>query len=91
MVLSEATSRQYNLSIVGGNVMGTYRFLTGFYGLGDMPNEFQRVLYSMVGPYPGVHEYIDDILIARRGSPEGHWRELRKVLQMLNQNNAAAK
>ena len=32
------TSKQCNFSIVGGETTGTYRFLTRFYGLGDMPN-----------------------------------------------------
>ena len=34
------TSKQCNFSIVGGETTGTYRFLTGFYELGDMPTEF---------------------------------------------------
>ena len=44
--LSEGTSGQCNFSIFRGNITGTYRFKTGFYGLGDMPNEFQRVMVS---------------------------------------------
>ena len=38
------TSNQSNFSIVGGDITGTY-----FYGLCDMPNEFQRVMDSMLG------------------------------------------
>ena len=38
------TSKQCNFSIIGGKTTGTYRLLTGFYGLGDMPNEFQRLI-----------------------------------------------
>ena len=38
--LCNQTSKQCKFSIVGGETTGTYRFLTGFYGLGDMPNEF---------------------------------------------------
>ena len=63
----------------------------GFHGLGDMPNEFQRVMDSSVGHLPGVHVYLDDILIATRGLAERHWRELREVLEVLNENNAAVK
>ena len=40
------TSKECNFSIVGGETTGTYRFLTGFYGLLDTPNEFQRVMDS---------------------------------------------
>ena len=38
--LSKKTSDQCNFNIVGGDVTGSYRFKTGFYGLGDMLNEF---------------------------------------------------
>ena len=38
--LSKKASNQCNFNIVGGDVTGFYRFKTGFYGLGDMPNEF---------------------------------------------------
>ena len=41
--LSEATMKHCNFSIVGGKATGTYRFRTGFYGLTDMPNEFQKL------------------------------------------------
>ena len=53
MKLSEETKRQCNSSIVGGNITGTYRFKTGFHGLGDVTNEFQRVMDSLVGNLPG--------------------------------------
>ena len=80
-----------NFSIDGGNVAETYRFKTGFYGLGYMPNEFQGVMGFQVEHLPAVHVYLDDILIATRGSAEGHWQGLRKLLQVLNENNAAIK
>ena len=48
MALSEATSRQGNLQIVAGNssreCIGSKPNFTGFYGLGDMPYEFQMVM-----------------------------------------------
>ena len=54
------TSKQCNFSIVGGETTGTYRFLTGFYGRGDMPNEFQRVMDSLLKDSPFTNCYIDD-------------------------------
>ena len=42
--LSEKTSKHCNFSIVGGKATGTYRFKTGFYGLTDMPTEFQKAM-----------------------------------------------
>ena len=91
MALSEETRRQCNFSIVGGNFTGKYQFKTGFYGLGDMPNEFQMMMESLVGQQPGVHVFPDELLIATRGPAERHWRELRNVLEVLNDNNAAVK
>ena len=41
-----------NLRILTCNITGTYQFLTGFYGLGNMPNEFQRVMGSTLGSIP---------------------------------------
>ena len=55
------TSKQCNFSIVSGETTGTYRFLTGFYGLGDMPNEFQRVMDSQLKDIPFTYCLIDDI------------------------------
>ena len=37
--LCENTSKDCNFTIVGMQTTGTYLFLTGFYGLGYMPNE----------------------------------------------------
>ena len=68
LALDKFTSNQCNFSIVGGDITGTYQFLTGFYGLGDMPNEFQRVMDSTLGSIPFTNCYLDDILIASKGS-----------------------
>ena len=70
--LCKQTSEQCNFIIVGGKTTGTYRFLTGFYGLGDMPNEFQRVMDSLMKSIPFTNCYIDDILVASRESLEEH-------------------
>ena len=40
--LNAETAKQCNFNIVGGQATGTYRFLTGFYGLADMPAEFEK-------------------------------------------------
>ena len=88
--LSEQTSKQCNFSIVGGETTRTYRFLTGFYGLGDMPNEFQRVMDSLKN-FPFTNYYIDDILVASRGSMEEHKSIVYKILSILDKNNRAVK
>ena len=38
--LTTETAKQCNFNIV----MGTFRFLTGFYGLADMPAHFQKAM-----------------------------------------------
>ena len=70
--LNLATSLQCNFSIVGGKATGTYRFLTGFYGLADMPAEFQQALDMLLHDLPHTHAFIDDILIVTTGSELGH-------------------
>ena len=42
--LHSDTARHCNFNIVSGDMTGTYRFKTGFYGLTDMPAEFQKLL-----------------------------------------------
>ena len=42
--LSDEVSRHCNFNIVCGEQTGTYRFKTGFYGLTDMPKEFQKAM-----------------------------------------------
>ena len=50
--LSEETSVHCHFSLVGGQLTGTYRFRTGFYGLTSMPAEFQRVMDSILNEFP---------------------------------------
>ena len=85
------TSKQCNCSIVGGETFGIYRFLTGFHGLGDMPNEFQRVMDSLLKDIPSTNCYIDDILIASKGSLNQHKAILTNILNILDNKNMAVK
>ena len=55
--LSKKASNQCNFNIVGGEITGSYRFKTGFYGLGDMPNEFQRIMDRLTEKLPNTHCY----------------------------------
>ena len=38
--LHQLTGKQCNFQYIGGESNGTYRFVTGFYGLSVMPTEF---------------------------------------------------
>ena len=85
------TSKKCNFSIVGGETTGTYWFLTGFYGLGHMPNEFQRVMDSLLKDIPFTNCYINDILIASKGSINERKAILSKILNILDNKNMAVK
>ena len=74
---------------MGGQTTGTYRFLTGFYGLGYMPNELQRVIDFLLKNVPFINCYIEDFLIASKGSLEEYQDILLKVLNILENKNMA--
>ena len=89
--LWEKTSKQCNFTIVGGETTGTYRFLTGFYGLDDMLNEFYRVMDSLLQNIPFANCYVDDILVALKESLEEHEAIVKKTLTILDKNKMAVK
>ena len=48
--LHKDTAKHCNFNIICGECTGTYRFKTGFYGLTDMPTEFQITIdYTLIG------------------------------------------
>ena len=66
------TSRHCNFNIICGNSTGTYRFIFGFYGLTDMPAEFQKAMdYTLVG-LTNTYCFFDDIIVVTKGSKELH-------------------
>ena len=87
----QKTSKQCNLSIVCGKTMVRYRFLTGFYGLGDLPNEFQRVIISLLRNLSFAICYIDDTLVASKGSLQERKTIVKKFLKIPDKNNVAVK
>ena len=89
LAFDKFTSNQCNFSIVGGDITGTYQFLTGFYGLGDLPNEFQRVMDSTLGSIPFTNCYLDDIFIASKGTFLDHKNIVLKILSTLSEYNFA--
>ena len=60
LLLALETARQCNCSLVEGAATGTYRFLTGFYGLADMPAEFQQAIDRVLTGTKGTNAFIDD-------------------------------
>ena len=70
--LDPETARHFNFNIISGEGKGTYRFITGFYVLTDMPAAFHKVMdYTLVG-LKNTHSFLDDIIIVSRGSKEAH-------------------
>ena len=82
--LSRKASNQCNFNIVEGEVTGSYRFKNRFYGLGDMPSEFQRIMDRMTEKLLNTQCYLDDILIANVGTVEEHRRFVINVLKTLD-------
>ena len=42
--LDESMAKHCNFQIIDGKSTGTYRFVTGHYGLSIMPTEFQKLM-----------------------------------------------
>ena len=76
---------------MGDDIAGTYQFLTDFYGLGDMPKEFQRVMDSTLGSIPFTNCYLDDSLISSKGTFLDHKNIVLKILSPLDEHNFAVK
>ena len=80
-------ARHCNFNIVSGDMTGTYRFKTGFYGLTDMPAEFQKAIDCTLAGLDNTFCFLDDILIVNRGRIEKHLDLVRKCLIKLDQEN----
>ena len=89
--LDEETSKHCNFQIIGGKATGTYRFVTGFYGLTIMPTEFQRAMDQELGNIPNTYVFLDDILTVTRGSKEKHFETVKQVLKKLDNANIRLK
>ena len=76
--LAADTVRQCN---VGGNATGTYRFLTGFYDLADMPEEVQKARDRTINHAKNTFCFLDDILIVSKGVKSDHEKLVEKVLK----------
>ena len=79
--LDPETARHCNFNIVSGEGTGTYRFITGFYGLTDIPAAFQKVMdFTLVG-LKSTDCFLDDIIIVSRGSKGDHLKLVYKCLK----------
>ena len=85
--LHSDTARHCNFNLVSGYMTGTNRFKTGFYGLTDMPAEFQKAIDCILAGLDNTFCFLDDILIVSRGGIEKDLDLVRKSLIKLDQEN----
>ena len=80
-------ARDFIFYLVSGDLAGTYRFKTGFYGLTDMPAEFQKAIDCTLAGLTNTFCFLDDILMVSKGRTEQHLGLVRKCLTQLDQEN----
>ena len=85
--LHSDTARLSNFNIVSGDMTGTYRFKTRFYGLTDMPAEFQKAIDCTLAGLNNTFCFLNHILIVSRGRIENHLDRVQKCLIKLDQEN----
>ena len=85
--LDEATAKQCIFNIVGGQATGTYRFIAGFYGLTDMPAQFQKAKGNTLKGLADTYTFLDDIIIVSGGGIKNHKEKVFKCLQKLDKEN----
>ena len=82
--LDTNTANHCNFNIISGDMTGTYRFQTGFYGLTDIPAEFQKAMdYTLIG-LKKTYFFLDDILMVSKGSLEEHKCYVMNCLKRLD-------
>ena len=89
--LAADTAKQCNFNIFGGKATGTYRFLTGFYGLADMPAEFQKAMDTTIDHAKNTFCFLDDVLIVSKRKEIEHGNLVEAVLKKLDAENLALK
>ena len=56
-----------------------------------MPAEFQKVIDNLLKEFPQANAFIDDILIASKGTKTEHIALVEKILKKLDVSNVALK
>ena len=79
--LSKDAAKHCVFSIIGGDFTGHYRFKKGFYGLSEIPTVFQEHNDKVLEFKTPV--WLDDIICLTNGTIDEHEREVREVLNKL--------
>ena len=70
--LHKEITKHRNFNIICGESTGNYSFKTGFYGLTDMPAEFQKAMdYTLIG-LQITYCFLNDIIIVSTGPETDH-------------------
>ena len=87
--LDDRTCTQCRFSKSGGKATGVYQIQTGFYGLTNMPAEFQKAIDLTLNNEKDTFPSLDDIRIISHGTKEHHIDKLKGVLDKLAAENIA--
>ena len=79
LLLGDLVSIHCSVSIVCGEPTGTCRFKTRFYGLRDIPTEFQKAMENTLQSIIKVFCFLDDILIVAKRSIENYNKIVENV------------
>ena len=85
--LDESTAKHCNFQIIVGKSTGTYRFITGHYGLSIMPLEIQKLIDITLKNLDCTFMYLNDILIVTKCGKSVHMQKVREVLKVLDSAN----
>ena len=94
IVKSNLVQKQRSSAIsvfVGGQATGTYRFLSGFYGVADMSAEFQKARDRTLNHAKNTFCFLDDILIVSKRDEKEQKKLVLEVLKKLDDKNLALK
>ena len=79
--LSKEAAKHCVFSIIGGDCTGYYRFKKDFHGLSDIPTVFQEHVDKVLEFKTPV--WLNDIFCVTNGTIDEHEREIREVLNKL--------
>ena len=67
------------------------QFPSGFYGLADMPAEFQKAIDRTLNHAKNTFCFLDDVLIVSKGDKKEHEKLVLEVLKKIDDENRALK
>ena len=87
--MDESIAKHCNFSILEGRATGTYRIISGFYGLTDMPATFQKTTDKTFEGISYKFVFLNDILVITKGSLIEHEPKVDKILEKLDKESLA--